>query len=409
MEAKVQLFQMQNYLFPLMSVAVFALLHFYIYKALLKSFATTTLFKVFWLVFIWFNFFGCAVYFALLHKDPSSQALFLLLSLSIGVAFCLTIITLIYQICSLFIYTIKDKSKRATMRYNLKRACGILAIVFIIIGLIGGAKEPVVYEVPFVINGLKQPLKAVQLSDVHIGGLMDSTRVRSIVERVNALQPDIIFLTGDIIDSKLSLVESAVNELGNLQAQYGVYYALGNHEYFHDLQNIIAKLQGLGFHLLINESETIHAGSNEIVIAGIADLVGTREAFTPYNLPPKLKETLELSHCPQNAMHEANQCAPIILLSHQPKIIEEFLTLEKQHPELTQNVALILSGHTHGGQIFPFSLLVLLQQPYLKGLAKINQNTSLYINQGTGYWGPPMRVLSESEITLFHFLPKEQQ
>lgn len=408
MEAKIQLFQMQNYFFPLMATAVFALLHFYIYKALLKSFATTTLFRAFWLVFIWLNFIGCAVYFSFLHKDPSSQALFLLLSISVGVGFCLTIITVIYQICSLFICAIKDKPRRAQMRYNLKRICGILSIVFIVIGLIGGAKEPVIYEVPFVVNGLQSPLKAVQLSDVHIGGLMDSIRVRKIVERVNALQPDMIFLTGDIIDSRLALVESAVNELGNLKAKYGVYYALGNHEYFHDLENIITKVKDLGLHLLINQSETLNTdNAGRILIAGIADLVGNRQSFAPYNLPPKLKETLEQSSCLTTQTNQAHKCAPIILLSHQPKVIEEFLTLENQNPKLTQNVALILSGHTHGGQIFPFSLFVLLQQPYLKGLAKITQNTSLYINQGTGYWGPPMRVLSESEITLFHLLPKE--
>lgn len=407
MEGNVEAFQMQNYFFPLMAIAVFALLHFYIYKALLKSFATTTLFKAFWLVFIWLNFIGSGVYFSFLHKDPSSQALFLLLSICVGVAFCLTIITVMYQICSLFIYAIKDKPKRTRMRYNLKRICGILSIVFIVIGLIGGAKEPVIYEVPFVVNGLKTPLKAVQLSDAHIGGLMDLSRVRKIVERVNALQPDIIFLTGDIIDSKLTLVEDAVNELKNLKAQYGVYYALGNHEYFHDLPNIITKVKDLGLHLLINQSKTININDAErIIIAGIADLVGTRKGLSAYNLPPKLKETLEQARCTHNGASELSQCAPMILLSHQPKAIEEFLEIEKQHPDLTQNVVLILSGHTHGGQIFPFSLLVLLQQPYLKGLAKINQNTSLYINQGTGYWGPPMRVLSENEITVFQFIPK---
>ena len=409
MEAKmIQLFQMQNYFFPLMVILVFGLLHFYIYKALLKSFATTTLFKAFWLVFIWLNFIGCAVYFSFLHKDPSSQALFLLLSIAVGVGFCLTIITVIYQICSLFIYAIKDKPKRAQMRYNLKRFCGILAIIFIVIGLVGGAKEPVIYEVPFVMSGIKAPIKAVQLSDVHIGGLMDSARVRKIVERVNALQPDMIFLTGDIIDSRLALVENAVDELGKLKAKYGVYYALGNHEYFHDLQNIITKARDLGFILLLNQGSLLKTESgDEIFIAGIADLVGNRESFIPYNLPPKLTETLQSHNCAQNEPNKTGKCAPTILLAHQPKVIEEFLDIDKQNPKLTQNVALILSGHTHGGQIFPFSLLVLLQQPYLKGLAKITHNTSLYINQGTGYWGPPMRVLSQSEITLFHLLPKE--
>ncbi len=405
MDTTLSPFQMQNFYFPAIGIVAFALLHFYVYKALLKNLATTPLFKAFWLGFSVLNMLGCGLYFIFMHTGLGSQAAYFLMSLAVGMAFCLFIITLLYQICSLAILGVEPKHKRARARFWLKRVMGILALIFIIYGVVNGVQKPKVREMEVQIAGLQNELKAVQLSDLHIGGIIESSRVKDIVERVNALEPDVIFLTGDIVDSKLANVVSAVDELAHLRARYGVYYVLGNHEYFHEVKEILQKMRDFGFIVLENNTHILQTESSQILIAGIRDLVGVRAAFSALELQPDVRGTL-FQALEQGA--ELDSHTPIILLSHQPKVIEELESISLEEPELTKNIALILSGHTHGGQIFPFSLLVLLQQPHIKGLFDVQNlpNTKLYINQGTGYWGPPMRVGSESEITLLHLKPK---
>ncbi len=405
MDTTLSPFQMQNFYFPAIGIVAFALLHFYVYKALLKNLATTPLFKAFWLGFSVLNMLGCGLYFIFMHTGLGSQAAYFLMSLAVGMAFCLFIITLLYQICSLAILGVEPKHKRARARFWLKRVMGILALIFIIYGVVNGVQKPKVREMEVQIAGLQNGLKAVQLSDLHIGGIIESSRVKDIVERVNALEPDVIFLTGDIVDSKLANVVSAVDELAHLRARYGVYYVLGNHEYFHEVKEILQKMRDFGFIVLENNTHILQTESSQILIAGIRDLVGVRAAFSALELQPDVRGTL-FQALEQGA--ELDSHTPIILLSHQPKVIEELESISLEEPELTKNIALILSGHTHGGQIFPFSLLVLLQQPHIKGLFDVQNlpNTKLYINQGTGYWGPPMRVGSESEITLLHLKPK---
>ena len=162
----------------------------------------------------------------------------------------------------------------------------------------------------------------------------------------NALEADMIFLTGDIVDAPLKNVEKAVDELANLKANDGIFYVLGNHEYFHDVENILAKLKSLGFHILINQSYTF---DNTFNIAGIADFMGWR-GNVEY-LKPNIEATFA----------DIDPSLPTILLSHQPKVISY---LKAPY----DNVDLVVSGHTHGGQIFPFSLAMLLQQSFISGL-----------------------------------------
>lgn len=399
MEAPLSILQMQHMFFPLLAICGFGLVHFYIYKALIKSFATTVLFQRFWLTLVWLNFLGTAVYFSFLHKAPPNQSLYLLLSLCMGVALSFLVVTLLYQLCSLALLGVKHKHTRTRARFYLKRIAGIAGIVMVGYGIFVGVQKPQITHINLELEGITEPLTAVQLSDIHIGGLIESTRVRDIVERTNALEPDVIFLTGDIVDSPLEIVREAVSELAHLKTRYGVYYVLGNHEYFHDARNILESIRQMGFEVLLNDHRTITHHHQPIIIAGIADLVGVREAFLHHDLKPDVRQTLLKAH-------DDNKNATMIFLSHQPKVIYELESIHNSEPELTANIRLILSGHTHGGQIFPFSLLVPLQQPYTKGLDSLSMGGYLYINQGTGYWGPPMRVGSQNEITHFTLLPK---
>ena len=226
------------------------------------------------------------------------------------------------------------------------------------------------------LNNLKQPYTIVQLSDVHIGGLIDKTFIKSLVDKVNVLNADVVVITGDLVDTKLKSAKDALDELKNIQAKYGTYFIVGNHEYFHGVKPIIDYVNSLGIKVLENENVYIGTKDKGFFLCGVYDRYG--ETYGSYK--PDIKK----------ALHNT-QTHPTVVLAHQPKYIEEIET---------KGIDLMLCGHTHGGQIFPFNFLVKLQQPYVKGLHQHNEFTQIYINKGTGFWGPPMRLGASSEITI---------
>lgn len=384
MEDTPQIAQMQTYLFPFLASAIFLLLHLIVYRGLFYQLSNLKIIRNFLKLFTFLNFCGTVAYMFLRQFPLVPQWLYLLISISIGVVFSLFVSTIIYQFLNIFIHFITSKNKRTAYRNYLQRIVIVLSMIYIGYGIYNGESNPILKKISIPLANLSSPLKIVQLSDTHIGGLIEESRVKKMVELVNDQDPDLIVLTGDIVDTKLKNVLKAVDELKNLKATYGVYYVLGNHEYLHDIYNIIQKMKDLGFHVLINQNSLISKNGIPLInIAGNADLMGNRMGY----LQPNIDKTFE----------GVQSNIPTILLSHQPKIIEKI----KDKP-----VDIILSGHTHGGQIFPFSLAVLLQQPFLMGLHKIENDRYLYINQGTGFWGPPMRVGSHSEITLINLFPK---
>jgi predicted MPP superfamily phosphohydrolase len=224
------------------------------------------------------------------------------------------------------------------------------------------------------IKKLKKPYKIVQLSDIHIGGLIDKNFIHNIVQRVNVLKPDIVVITGDLVDIDIIRAKEILDELKNLNSRYGTFFIVGNHEYFHDIGAIINAVKNLGIRVLENENVYIGEEGEGFNLAGVYDVFGYRtNTYVP-----------EIS----NALRGLKD-SPTVLLAHQPRYIEE----------VTHSVDLILSGHTHGGQLYPFRFLVKLQQPYISGLHQHNENLQIYVNKGTGFWGPPMRLGASSEIT----------
>jgi predicted MPP superfamily phosphohydrolase len=203
--------------------------------------------------------------------------------------------------------------------------------------------------------------------------LIDREFVRHSVEKINSLKADIVVITGDLIDTKIGSVKEIVMELTNIRSQYGIYYILGNHEYFHDPLEIISFMKRTNINVLLNESVVID--ELKVNISGVTDIFGYRVD----HLEPDIDK----------AFQKCNSGYKTILLAHQPKFIEE---LKGYKPDL------ILCGHTHGGQIWPFDNLVKLQQPYVKGLHKLSNGSSIYVNSGIGFWGPPMRLNSQAEI-----------
>ncbi|MFT7824561.1 MAG: metallophosphoesterase [Sulfurimonas sp.] len=199
--------------------------------------------------------------------------------------------------------------------------------------------------------------------------------MRNVITRVNRLSPDLVVITGDLVDVKPSQVSGALKALKGLKSTYGTYFVAGNHEYFHGIEEIIIYVKSLGIRVLGNENLYIGEEGRGFHLAGVHDVFGYR-----------IKH-----HQPDiySALEGIGKDSPTVLLAHQPRFVEE----------ADGKVDLMLSGHTHGGQLFPFKALVKLQQPYISGLHRHSERTQVYVNKGTGFWGPPMRLGASSEIT----------
>ncbi len=224
-------------------------------------------------------------------------------------------------------------------------------------------------------------LRIVQLTDVHIGPTIDRDFVRRLVEQTNALRPDVIALTGDLIDGTVAQLEDYVAPLADLRAEHGVFFVTGNHEYYWGAEEWLAHLSTLGIRALRNERATIFHRGALLDIAGVHDWSSAR---TRTNHRPDLAR----------ALAGRDPTRPVILLAHQPRAIDE---------AADRGVSLQLSGHTHGGQLFPWTYLVRLQQPYVSGLHD-HRGTKIYVSMGTGYWGPPMRLGTTAEVTLIELV-----
>jgi predicted MPP superfamily phosphohydrolase len=324
-------------------------------------------------IFLGLNFISNILYVLGRYTDvvAASASLYYFFSVSIGISFVLLLYLLLHEVIHLFHKTLKnvDQSKRNFIKKSGDGMLLALSTAYVSTAIYEGMKEPV-------INVVKVNLfdfSIVQISDLHIGGLIDREFVRHSVEKINSLKADIVVITGDLIDTKIGSVKETVMELTNIRSQYGIYYILGNHEYFHDPLEIISFMKRTNINVLLNESVVID--ELKVNISGVTDIFGYRVD----HLEPDIDK----------AFQKCNSGYKTILLAHQPKFIEE---LKGYKPDL------ILCGHTHGGQIWPFDNLVKLQQPYVKGLHKLSNGSSIYVNSGIGFWGPPMRLNSQAEI-----------
>lgn len=328
-------------------------------------------------IFLYITFFGVCLYPVARYYPVVPNWLYLLLSLPIGVIFLTFIITIIHEIIS---YCFKKTAFKSNRRDFFKKSLDIAA-VSVVVGTnakaMENAKSIELEVVDVKIKNLVKPYTIVQLSDVHIGGLIDQEFIYHLVQRVNSLKADTIVITGDLVDTKLEYAKPALDELKKLESKFGTYFIVGNHEYFHGVETIIDYVNALGIKVLENENVYIGDENEGFNLAGVYDRFGFRHNY----YEPDINKALE-----------DKQNSPTVLLAHQPKYVEEI--------EDTSDLDLILCGHTHGGQIFPFNYLVKLQQPYVRGLNQHNDTTQVYVNKGTGFWGPPMRLGASSEITL---------
>ncbi|MFO7957950.1 MAG: metallophosphoesterase [Candidatus Brocadiia bacterium] len=217
-------------------------------------------------------------------------------------------------------------------------------------------------------------LRVVQITDVHLGLSVGNWRLRKIARLVKRAEPDLIVSTGDLVDAQMAGLEEAGRMLAELEAPRGKFAIAGNHEYYAGLEQALRFTRDAGFRMLLNE--TAPAGEG-LTLVGFED----RAARYAGGRPAWDEETI-LSQAPEDTF--------VLVLKHRPFVNRELLHLMDMQ----------LSGHTHRGQIFPFSLAVVAYYEYPHGLVELDPGTWLYTSLGTGTWGPPMRVFNPPEVTV---------
>jgi predicted MPP superfamily phosphohydrolase len=223
--------------------------------------------------------------------------------------------------------------------------------------------------------------RIVQMSDVHVGPTIGRGFVEAVVRETNALEPDLVVITGDLVDGTVEQLKDLVAPLRDLRAKDGVYFVTGNHEYYSGADAWIAHLATLGVRVLRNE---------RVDVRGAFDLAGVDDTSAARMLPHHGQDV-------RRAAQGRDASRALVLLAHQPKAM---------HEAVAAGVDLQLSGHVHGGQMVPFNWLARLDQPLVAGLHLV-EKTWVYVSTGTGYWGPPMRVGPGAELTHIELVADE--
>jgi predicted MPP superfamily phosphohydrolase len=258
-------------------------------------------------------------------------------------------------------------------------AVTLLALLAGLAGLRSGLAPPqlrrVELELPRWPAG-RDGYRIVQISDIHIGPILGRAFAARLVERVNALDPDLVAVTGDLVDGKLERLAGEVAPFAGLRGRDGVYFVTGNHDHYSGADDWAGAIAGLGLRVLRNQRVAIGEGEQAFDLVGVddhrGDLIGAQGG-----------EDLG------RALAGRDPARPAILLAHDPSTFKR---------ASTSGIDLQLSGHTHGGQIWPFGLLVRLVIPTVAG-RYAKGGAQLYVSRGTGFWGPPMRLFAPAEIT----------
>ncbi len=245
-------------------------------------------------------------------------------------------------------------------------------------GFYEARRPPAVVEVSVPFHDLPDDLEGfriVQITDTHVGTTTRQGYMETIVDRVNMLTPDIVVFTGDIADGTASYLSNKMSPLSNLSTHYGSFFVTGNHEYLFGEQEWLKVIDRLGLKALINEHQVLTRGKGRILLAGVTDYsAGKYDSSRASN--------------PETSLSGSSQCDLKILLAHRPRSI---------YAAAKSGFDLQISGHTHGGQFYPWRFACF--SPYVAGLHRF-KDTWIYVSRGTGYWGAPIRLGVTSEITL---------
>ena len=299
---------------------------------------------------------------------------------------------LVFQLIALLGHIINednpfDNSKRDFIKKSIN--LGIIGISGTATGLgfYNSRKGPSVIKHDIFLESLPESFNnftIAQISDLHIGPTIKRPYVENVLDKISILNPDLIAVTGDLVDGSVQHLRPDLAPLKDMIAPFGTYFVTGNHEYYSGVDLWLDETDRLGMKNLINSNELISRSGDQIAIAGITDLKA-------HQIKPAHRSDpgLALRSVPDNITK--------IVLAHQPNSI---------HSVHETGADLQLSGHTHGGQFWPFTYLVKMIHPYIAGLHD-HHGTQIYVNRGTGYWGPPLRIGVPAEITLIRLKKKE--
>ncbi|WP_130340208.1 metallophosphoesterase [Micromonospora kangleipakensis] len=220
-------------------------------------------------------------------------------------------------------------------------------------------------------------LRIATVSDIHLGPLRGRAHTERIVEMINRLDADLVAVVGDLVDGSVAELGEAAAPLRDLRSRYGSFFVTGNHEYYSGVEEWVQEVDRLGLRVLQNTRQEIRARGGVLDLAGVNDVTA---AGTGLAAPADYAA----------ALGDRDPSRPVVLLAHQPVAVVEAAKF---------GVDLQLSGHTHGGQMVPFNYLVKLQQPVVSGLGEVD-GTKVYVTNGAGFWGPPVRVGAGPQVTL---------
>lgn len=257
------------------------------------------------------------------------------------------------------------------------------------IGFVNARRVAQVVRIDVPLVGLPPALAGftiAQISDIHVGSTIKGNYVAAIVDRVNGLEADFVAITGDIVDGSVRELSAHTAPLAQLRSRHGAYWVTGNHEYYSGVAEWVAEFRRLGLRGLMNEHVVVEHDGAHLLLAGVTDY--SAHAFDPTQRSD-----------PHAALVGGPAGIPRILLAHQPRTATA---------AAAAGFDLQLSGHTHGGQFWPWNLFVGLQQPFTAGLHRLGR-LWIYTSRGTGYWGPPKRFGAPSEITLLRLVPASER
>jgi predicted MPP superfamily phosphohydrolase len=308
---------------------------------------------------------------------------------AMGLFSTLLILTLLRDVIVLAAFAANGWLIEASLFAGLQRwsaaAVPVIALLVTLLGFINARRLAGIRTIDIPIAGLPLALHGfsiAQITDIHVGATIKRGYVSRIVDAVNALEADMVAVTGDLVDGSVERLSGHTEPLGRLSARHGVFFVTGNHEYYSGAHAWVAEMRRLGMFVLMNEHVVRVHGGESIVIAGVTD-------FNAHHFDPGHRSD------PAGAIAGAPDRAVKVLLAHQPR---------SAYAAAQAGYDLQLSGHTHGGQFFPWSLVVKLFEPFTTGLYRLGE-LSLYVSRGTGYWGPPKRFGAPSEITHLRLVP----
>lgn len=302
-------------------------------------------------------------------------------SVWMGLAFYLLILLLLSDITWLLLGAAVADDGGTMVHAARGRALGVTLLALTVggLGLRSTRRGPIIKRVDLSVKRWPQALngfRIVQISDIHISTTVGRDFARSLVERVNALSPDLIAVTGDLVDGDVRRIGDEVAPFADLRATHGAFFVTGNHDHYSGANAWVKRVEELGLRPLRNRRVTVDRDGAAFDLAGVEDhhahLVSGGDG-------EDVAEALR-GRDPERA---------VILLAHDPATFPE---------AVRHGVDVQLSGHTHGGQIWPFKYFVRLATPYVAGHYRSGES-QLYVSRGTGFWGPPMRFLAPAEIT----------